>query len=161
MLPTALPRSAPKNAPMIKIITPPAPPAKIPHKIPTNGSAKIIGNHEVFSSSPTILPMSFPEKYPTTAEITLTIAITPRIHKSFSLKPLESIKKRVNIAAGGNVPRRSPNQAKVCVVESGFRINAASVFSCSERNNAFSRAVAALTARSASNLCRVSSSSRS
>lgn len=110
-LPTALPRSAPKNAPITKIMLPPAPPDKIPQRIPTNGSAKNIANQEFFSSSPTILPISLPEKYPTTAEITLTMAITPRIHKSPLFKLPELVKNRVNIAAGGNVPRSSPNHA--------------------------------------------------
>ena len=54
--------SAPKTAPTTKIIIPPAPPAKMPQRIPTKGRAISIFVHDDFSSEATILPISLPEK---------------------------------------------------------------------------------------------------
>lgn len=148
---------APKNAPMMKIIIPPAPPEIIPHNNPRKGKTKIIVVHDNFSKNPTALAMSFPEKNPTTAEIKLTINITPKTHKS----NLPSIAKRINMAAGGKTPSNKPKYEKVLSSESGFFIKSDSTFSFSERYVAFCRAVLVLIARSAFNLCVTSSPSRS
>ena len=157
-LPIIPPRNAPGNAPIIKIMIPPAPPATMPQNIPIKGSRRSIFSHEFLSVSRTIFPITLPEKKPTTAEIILTMATTPRIHKSSLRKPLESTKKRVNIVAGIKIPRINPNNENVSTPESGSFIIAASVFSRSERYIDFSRTFSALAARRKSNLCRVSSS---
>lgn len=131
-LPTAAPTNAPKNPPTTKIIMPPAPPAIIPQRAPTNGSTKIILCHDLFSISLTVLPMNLPEKYPTVAVIKFTTKATARIQNSSPRKILASIKNLVKIAAGGKVPSKSPKYAKAVCGSSGFLITAASTFSCSE-----------------------------
>lgn len=108
MLPTIAPKYAPKNAPIIKIMIPPAPPDIMPQSIPINGSKSSIFNHEIFSTSRTIFPINLPEKKPTTAEIKLTIAKTPRIQISSPRNAPFSMKNLVKIAAGGNAPKSKP-----------------------------------------------------
>lgn len=157
MLPTIPPKIAPKNAPKIKIIIPPAPPEIIPQIKPTNGKTKIIADQLLVSKKRTVLATTFPEKNPTTAEIRLIINITPKTQPSI----FPSIATRRNIAAGGNAPSIKPKYEKVFSSERGFFISSPSSISLSERYIAFCRAVSALAARSAFNLCWTSSPSRS
>lgn len=107
MLPTVAPSIEPKIAPIPKRNNPPAPPERMPQIIPTKGKARIIQDQESFSSSVTILPIVFPEKYPT-AELTAITTNKSKIIQDSSDLKFESAKNLPKIEAGGNKPNIKP-----------------------------------------------------